>query len=334
MDNLARLQRNLKAALDIGSSRVLLHQAGKGLAPLHTYIETIKEESEGFESHRSFGDRHVSILDDHDHVTGEKIRFSSEIPDDLVTKDYQVVVPTALQLFTLGIPCIYYGSEQAFAGPARSQIQYLLDHGWKNGNNWGDRYLREAMFGPIHPRAKHDQDINIQLTDKDTSLPGFGAFGTIGKHCFDIDSPAYVRIAALCKVRAQYGILRFGRQYARQTRVFGSGFSSPVAGELAAWSRILDNHEAICIVNANGETGAIRGGDIVVSSELCKPGDTFTVVTNTAEVAAVHAGETYTGSHPANAKVQVKGRVNPNEPAFIEIRNIPPAEVVVLLKDL
>ena len=58
---------------------------------------------------------------------------------------------TALQLFTLGIPCIYYGTEQAFAGPAQHQLPFLLDEGWNDAGNFGDRYLREAMFGPTSP---------------------------------------------------------------------------------------------------------------------------------------------------------------------------------------
>jgi hypothetical protein len=61
--------------------------------------------------HRDAGERHVSILDDHDHVSGPKIRFSTD-----AASDRQVVAGTALQLFSLGIPCTYYGSEQSFAG--------------------------------------------------------------------------------------------------------------------------------------------------------------------------------------------------------------------------
>ena len=329
LDNLAVLQRNLSTALDIGSARTTLHNVAKGLVPGRQYLESFQASSDGFESHRSLGDRHVSILDDHDHVIGNKIRFSSEIPDDSPVKDYHVVAATALQLFTLGIPCIYYGTEQAFAGPAHSQLRFLLVEGWDDGSNHGDRYLREAMFGPKHPRAAFSNDLATQLQSQDTTLPGFGPFGTADTHCFDPQSPAYVRITALARVRAVFAVLRIGRQYPRQIRLPETGFEFPKAGELVAWSRILDNQEAVCIVNPNGV--ASRGGDVVVSAELWSVGTPFTVVANTAQ-AAVGEG-TFTGSHAVGSKVNVKGRGHAGEPAFIEIRNVPPGEVLVLVKE-
>ncbi len=132
LDNLAILQRNLSSALDIGSQRLILAGVAKGLQPASDYFLEFDAASKGFESHRAFGNRHVSILDDHDHVFGSKLRFSTEIPDDSPVKDTQVVAATALQLFTLGIPCIYYGTEQAFAGPARHQVPFLLGEGWND----------------------------------------------------------------------------------------------------------------------------------------------------------------------------------------------------------
>lgn len=324
MDYMAIIQRNLKAALDIGSDRIILNSVGKGLQKAEDYFKGFEERSTGFASHRSFGNRHVSILDDHDHVFGEKLRFSARIPDNSDVKDYQVVIPTAIQLLSLGIPCIYYGSEQAFSGPPSSQIQYL--------DGWGgqDRFLREAMFGPEHPRGKHDLDMNSQLQTFDTSLPGFGAFGTTGKHVFDVGSPSFIRIAALCEVRSKFLVLRVGRQYNRETRVFGQ-FSFPEQGELVAWSRILDYQEAVCIVNPNGEKNAFRGGDVVVSSELWSVGTEFMVVANTAQVAAEAHGNVYNGSHPVNAMIKVLGKEN-GQPAYLEIRNIAPAEVLVLIR--
>lgn len=326
LDRLAVLQRNLSAALDIGDARTILQATGKGLIAGGTYLDLFKENSEDFGSHRNLGNRHVSILDDHDHVAGEKIRFSAEVPDESPVKDYQVVAATAFQLFTLGIPCIYYGTEQAFAGPAQSQLPFVRGEGWNDPNNYGDRYLREAMFGPEHPRAFFENDLETQLHTQDTTLPGFGPFGTAGKHCFDNSSPAYVRIAALAKARAEHAILRIGRQYFRQIRLPGTGFVFPGAGELVAWSRILDNQEAICLVNPNGT--AARGGDVVVSAELCPVGTKLTVIANTAQAAA---GSAFGGSHPVGSTVEVK-RQSDQEPAFIEIRDLPPAEVLVLVK--
>lgn len=327
LDNLAVLRRNLSAALDIGSARTTLDGVAKGLQRAGDYFNQFRERSEGFESHRHFGDRHVSILDDHDHVFGSKVRFSAGIPDDSPVKDYQIAAATAFQLFTLGIPCIYYGSEQAFAGPAHNQLQFVLAEGWNDGGNHGDRFLREAMFGPEHPRASHALDIDAQVSGTDQSLPGFGPFGTAGTHGFDRSSPAYVRIAALSATRAALPVLRLGRQYQRQSRVPGTGFVFPEAGELVAWSRILDTQEAVIVVNPNGL--AARGGDVVVSGELFSPGDEFVVLVNTAEAAA--GAGAYGGSHPAGSRVSARGRGSSGEPVYLEIRDVQPAETVVLV---
>ena len=117
---------------------------------------------------------------------------------------------TASQLFSLGIPCVYYGSEQA------SQVLRTVSfpsswRGMERRRQGGDRFLREAMFGPSHPRATHDGDLQTQIDQQDASLPGFGAFGTSGAHAFDAASPAYRRIAALCRARAAQPALRIGR---------------------------------------------------------------------------------------------------------------------------
>lgn len=325
LDQLAVMQRNLTAALDIGEARLRLQNLGKGLEPPSGYLESFKDGTQDFGSHRTFGDRHVSILDDHDHVFGKKLRFSTEIPDDSPVKDHQVACATAFQLFTLGIPCIYYGTEQAFAGAPASQVQYLLEHGWNDPGNYGDRYLREAMFGPEHPRADFNQDLATQVSETDPARPGFGPFGTAGKHGFDPDSPAYLRIAAMNRVRARHLILRVGRQYPRQLRLPGTGFVFPPAGELVAWSRILDNQEALILVNPNGL--APRGGDVVVAAELAQPGTEFTVILNTAEAAGESAG-----AHAVGSKLRVQGLSQPGDPAFLEVRDIGAAEVVVLLK--
>ena len=89
-----------------------------------------------------------------------------------------------------------------------------------------------------------------QVADVDAALPGFGPFGTAGSHVFDTTSPSYVRIAALCAARAAHPVLRVGRQYPRQLRLPHTGFEFPAAGEVVAWSRILDRQEALIVVNS------------------------------------------------------------------------------------
>ena len=112
------------------------------IAP-EAYLQLAKAWDDSLGSHRDGGERHVSILDDHDHVSGPKIRFSTDAASDV-----QVVAGTALQLFSLGIPCIYYGSEQSFAGPEK----VLRDQFLPEFNSGSDKFLREAMFGPERPR--------------------------------------------------------------------------------------------------------------------------------------------------------------------------------------
>src|ERR1019366_9085167 len=98
----------------------------------------------------------------------------------------------------------------------------------------------------------------------DLGLPGFGPFGTSGQHCFDSGSAAYVRTAALISARQAYPVLRYGRQYQRPISNFLAPFAFPPGGELIAWSRILDDEEALCIVNGNGS--AARGADVLVDA--------------------------------------------------------------------
>ena len=314
-------QVGMDAALGLAEIQDQLEWTVKGRRDPRSYFDLFRDSFRlGKDSHTWLRNRVVTGYDDHDQVRkGEqKARFAA---DDL--GQAMALAAIALTVTTLGIPCIYYGSEQAFAGPAASQIRFLAGLGW--GSN--DRYLREAMFGPAHPRAPHSEDLDTQVLERDETLPGFGPFGTFDTHAFDPSSPAYRRIAALCATRARHAVLRAGRQYQRPIRVFGD-FALPAAGELVAWSRILDTDEAVVIVNPNGE-GA-RGGQVVVGGELSDVGDEFLVVVNTAEAGA--AAGTFTSPHPAGSRLAVKGRRFAAEPTFLAIDPLPPAEVLVLVK--
>ena len=192
------LRHNLNAALDIGNMRPLLEAVAKGLTPAQEYFAPFTPgQFKQLGSHRHAGTRYVSIVDDHDHVSGPKTRFSVD-----AASDHQVVAAVALQLYSLGIPCIYYGTEQALAGPEPQERQWLP--GWEGS----DRYLREAMFGPEHPRRRGLDGLLPGKAGIDTQLPGFGPFGTAGYHCFDHQSPAYLRIAALTNLRKKYSTVR------------------------------------------------------------------------------------------------------------------------------
>lgn len=304
------LGTNLNATLDIGESRPLLTAVAKGLAAPREYFDMVAAWDPTFGSHRNAGEMHVSILDDHDHVAGGKIRFSSD-----AQPVHQVVAGVAIQLFSVGVPCLYYGTEQALAGPEKVARGPLQDYGRH------DKYLREAMFGPAHPRASGTAGLSPGAAGLDTTLPGFGPFGTTGQHAFDPTSPAYVRIAALIAARQAFPVLRYGRQYLRPISNFGAPFAPPPGGELIAWSRVLDDEEALCVVNGNGEAG--RGGQVLVDAGLnAGPGAFFAVVANSAQAAGTAS------PHPLGQRLPVQFR---GGTAYVEIAPIAPAEVLVLV---
>jgi glycosidase len=306
------LDRNLNAALDIGESRIALSDVAKGLAHPKVYFDGFDPGTAIMGSHRNVGNRHVSILDDHDHVFGDKLRFSSE-----AAFDHQIVAGVALQLFALGIPCVYYGTEQALAGPEPAERKWLPE--------WGtsDRYLREAMFGPEHPRQSGRGGLQSPPAGLDVELPGFGPFGTAGQHCFDERSPAYGRIAALAALRKQYPVMRGGRQYPRPISFLGRPFDVYGPGEIIAWSRILDDEEALCVLNGHGT--AERGADVLVDASLNSPGASMTVVLNTAQAGSPQES---TVSHPVGSSLPVRRTMDGK--AYIEIRDLAASEVLVL----
>jgi hypothetical protein len=311
-------ERNLSCVLDIGGARLALVDVAKGLQRPENFFNGFSADDPGMGSHRYTGHQHVSINEDHDAVMGRKVRFSAEIPDSQATKPYQVAVATSLQLFSLGIPCIYAGTEQALCGPEVSQQHWCPD--------WGgsDRYLREAMFGPEHPRPDAwTHTLAEQLNGRDP-LPGFGPCGTAGFECFDEKHPAFVRIQAAIALRQREAVLRFGRQYLRQVHKGGDCWDYPNAGDLVPWSRILDVREALCIVNANGIEK--RGGRVVVDAQLSPAGSSLIVLLNTAQAAA---GSAYNGPYPVGSTVSVQ-RPSMSGPAFVEIVDLPPAETLVL----
>ncbi|HEY0156916.1 MAG TPA: alpha-amylase family glycosyl hydrolase [Thermoanaerobaculia bacterium] len=217
--------RNIDAVLDIGAPAADLTSMVKGFSAPAAFFRNY-EGHDAIGSHRETGRYHVSILDDHDMVGRVKARFSAG--NTAPSRYDQVAHAVGTQLTTLGMPCIYYGTEQAFDGSAL---------------NDDDRFIREAMFGGT-----------------------FGAFGTSGCHFFDPAHPSYLRIAAIARVRNRrdnIGLtLRRGRQYPRPISRDGSGFGLPGAGELCAWSRILRDREVLVVVNTNG--GAAGSGFITV----------------------------------------------------------------------
>ena len=230
-----------------------------------------------------------------------------------------------MQLCGLGIPCIYYGTEQALrSGPEPSERPWLgtvKDNG-QDVPAFGriDVLLREAMFGPEHPRASGFAGTQGA---RDTALPGFGAFGTAGAHVFDEAHPAFVRIKALIATRKALRPLRRGRQYRRATSIGGRDFRFHGPGELLAWSRILNDVEVLIAVNTNGVAG--RGSRIELDPRLRPAGSTLRVVCDTS-----------TDRRPGGRSPRVVGRCwrcrawAQGGRVFVDVGVLAPAEVMVL----
>jgi glycosidase len=303
--------RNLDAALDIGEMRLAITGVGQGLQDPKDFFAGFDFWDERMGSHRDWGSRHVSVLDDHDHVFGRKVRFSADAP-----LPHQVIVPTALQLFGLGIPCLYYGTEQALPGGPEPGERH-----WLGPDVFGrtDVLLREAMFGPEHPRAAGFAGTQGL---RDSTLPGFGACGTAGAHVFDRLHPAFVRLKALLAARAAHTPLRRGRQYRRATAIGGHDFGFPGAGELLAWSRILNDSEVLIAVNTNGAAG--RGSRIELDPRLRPAGSTVRVICDTSRV-----GDPSADALGGGRLLPVE-RIEHQERVYVDVGVLPPAEVLIL----
>jgi glycosidase len=239
--------RNIDVVLDIGEPSRRLAEFAKGSSSAEEYFsQFLGHDILG--SHRETGRYHVSILDDHDMVGKKKQRFSAgnTIPD----RDSQVAHAVGIQLTTLGIPCIYYGTEQAFDGSEDHHPSAME-------RTHEDRYIRESMFGGT-----------------------FGAFETEGCHFFNLEHPSYRRVAAIARIRRQDNqvgrALRRGRQYLRETSFLDRPFSLPGAGELTAWSRILYDQEVLIAYNTHGTEP--RGADVTVESSFHPDGSVMRVL--------------------------------------------------------
>lgn len=110
------------------------------------------------EAHKWFRDNVVTMIDDHDKVNQHewKGRFGAD-PD----ADKVLFNALAFDATTVGIPCVYYGTEQGF-----------------DGQGSDDRYIREAMFGGL-----------------------FGAFRSKDRHFFNEENPIYQQLAQILSIR-------------------------------------------------------------------------------------------------------------------------------------
>jgi glycosidase len=207
----------LDAALGIDDVQLKLEGLMKGETNPEEYFNLFRNSLlVRKDSHVWFKDKVVTMINDHDQVCkGEhKARFCAEGDGNKL-----VLGAMALNAMTLGIPCIYYGTEQRFDG--------------KGDGNGADRYIRETMFGGP-----------------------FGAFRSKDRHFFDESSDLFQELAEILKLREDRLVLRRGRQYLREISGDGVNFGLPgiMGGRMlsvVAWSRILDKTEMVLAVNTD-----------------------------------------------------------------------------------
>jgi glycosidase len=206
----------LDAALGISDERAKMDGLVKGDASPNQYFDLFRNSLlVRKDSHVWFRDKIVTSVDDHDHVDQgqNKHRFCAGGFASLA------LAVLALNSTTLGIPCIYYGTEQCLDG--------------EGGGDGSDRYIREAMFGG-----------------------DFGAFRSRGRHVFDESQNTYQELAKVHALRAAHLPLRRGRQFLRQISGNGTDFGFPRRFNdrmrtIVAWSRIFNDDEILCAINTD-----------------------------------------------------------------------------------
>ena len=218
-------ETGLDAALGICGEPTVLAETARGEVGPEAFF-TLFPEAEG-----AYGGHTVSVVDDHDQVCrGSKARFASD-----ETGARLALAASALNVLTLGIPCVYYGSEQGFDG-----------HG--EGDD-AERYIRESMFGGE-----------------------FGAFGSRCVHFFDEGSEGFRGLSALLRLRNEDPALRRGRQYLREVSGDGESFGLPTLG-LVAWSRVHEGREAVVAINTDPDAATTAW--VTVDGALHQEGDTL-----------------------------------------------------------
>lgn len=230
----------LNAAIGLGDVQYQMEAAVKGWDSPTGYFDLFRNsEVLGKGSHAWLRNTVVTTVNDHDMIRQgtSKSRFCAT--DDGRELSLAMLF---LTVTTLGIPCVYYGSEQCLDGAGSGEDS--------------DRYLREAMFGGE-----------------------FGAFRSRGRHVFDESQRVYRELARVLAVRAAEPCLRRGRQYLREISGDGVTFGVPRAPQgrrvrsVVAWSRILADRELLCAINT--DPTAPRAAWVVVDADLHTGGDTM-----------------------------------------------------------
>lgn len=234
----------LDAALGIADIQTKMEFMVKGFVRPKEYFDLFRNSIlVGKESHTWFRNKVVTMFDDHDKVSeGEnKTRFCADFNGDKL-----ILNALALNLTTMGIPCIYYGSEQFFDGQGRGA--------------GSDRYIRETMFGGK-----------------------FGAFRSKERHFFNKEHSVFKELSKIIAIKKERVTLRRGRQYLRQISGDGMNFGLPdfIGGSneirsVIPWSRIFDDEEIVLAINT--DINNKRSSWVTIDNDIHKTGDDFTCI--------------------------------------------------------
>ena len=238
----------LNAALGINKIPQTMEDVVKGQQPAENYFSIFRNSRlQDDQKYTWYNSNVITMLDDHDMVYKQehKERFCAQ-------KEAAPLVTNAvfLDLFSLGIPCLYYGTEQCF-----------------DGSGDRDKYVREAMFGGK-----------------------FGAFRTSRKSFFNENHPVYREISKLTKLRKEHLPLQTGRQYLREIspRPGTADFQYPRPENeenrytgIIGWSRIFSKEEFLLAVNCSCEK--TKTTHIMVDSNLHDPGQIFKCIYSSAQ---------------------------------------------------
>jgi glycosidase len=239
-------QTGLDAALGINDIPDRLEYLPKGHRNPKDYFDLFRNSIlVNKNSHTWYGRHVVTLFDDHDQVRkgNSKARFCG----DKANRGYDLLPAVlALNLTSMGIPCLYYGTEQAFDGA---------------GGN--DRFLRECMFGGE-----------------------FGSLQSRDRHFFNEAHPIYRFIARVVKIRQERIALRRGRQYLRQISASGDAGSFGLPRKfghemrsLVPWSRIFNNQELLLAINTDADHP--RQAWITIDNDLHDTASTLTCLFST-----------------------------------------------------
>ena len=238
--------------LEVGERRYQLRQVAGGDQDAPTADYVLTPTLPNVDSSR-LRDRVMTSIDDHDGLgTGAPLRFAARYFPEAVPR------AVALLLFGPGIPCLYYGTEQALHGPDQANLPYLGsgDYGLGNYGQGGDRYLREAMFAPVHPRKAGKAGMLSGANGIEWDLPGFTPGGPGTSSRFE-DSDTFQAIRTLLAARKDHDQLWRGAIEVCPVGTSGAAFENNPGAPVIAWTRSYRNdagsrQSALIVLNRRG----------------------------------------------------------------------------------